>query len=77
MSSSLSRVQIIAISSVVPLAYAVFASSSIHEVKQEKLIRRESLGSPNSAPRSSGILNHWKSVATGASTVQVASAQTN
>ncbi len=69
--------QLLTISAVVPLAYAAFSISTISEVKQEKLVRRQSLGAPNAAPRSSGILNHWKSVATGSPIVQVQVASAN
>jgi hypothetical protein len=71
MAARFSTKQMLAISSVVPLAYAAFSISTISEVKQEKLVRRQSLGAPNAAPRSGGILTHWKSVATGSPIVQV------
>jgi hypothetical protein len=77
MAARFSTKQMLAISSVVPLAYVAFSVSTISEVKQEKLVRRQSLGAPNAAPRSAGILNHWKSVATGSPIVQVQVASAN
>jgi hypothetical protein len=73
MAARFPTMQMLAISAFVPLAYAVCSVSTISEVKQEKLVRRQSLGAPNAAPRSAGILNNWKSVATGSPIVQVTS----